>query len=300
MTSQKKISQRIGKALMRGLDQVMTYIWINMTAVVSNIFFRVLNRTEIIGRENIPHDRSVLLCSNHQTMIDSFLIGAFAFFPKVLYKPQLLPYHPAALENFFKGRIMTWMSRKWRCIPVKRGERDMLALSTMIKSLKNGTMVLFPEGTRSRNGRIGVGRVGVGKLIYDTRATVIPVAIQGMNKVLPIGSKYPRFFKKIRVIYGEPVDLSEYLAMEPGKATSRVIVDTVVDEISELYAFLGTKEYLDKAQKISNPRIREREIAELSRLHGEKIDAVIDYAGTARHLPVDEEQAPLYQKEHIH
>jgi len=110
--SNPTFTSRIKASLLAFADLVMTYIWINMTAVVSNIFFRVLNRTEIIGRENIPHNSRVLLCSNHQTMIDSFLIGTFAFFPRVLYKPQLLPYHPAALENFFKGRIMTWMSKR--------------------------------------------------------------------------------------------------------------------------------------------------------------------------------------------
>ena len=111
-------------------------------------------------------------------MIDSFLIGAFAYFPRVLIQPELLPYHPAALENFFSGRIMSWMSRKWRCIAVKRGERDMYALSQMIKSLKGGTMIIFPEGTRSRTGRINPGRVGVGKLIHDTQNVLLNAGLR--------------------------------------------------------------------------------------------------------------------------
>jgi 1-acyl-sn-glycerol-3-phosphate acyltransferase len=260
------VSTKLYKQGASWVDAFLTYLWINATAVIANVFFRVLNRTEIIGKENIPADRSLLLCSNHQSMIDSFLIGAIAFFPRVLIRPDLLPYHPAALENFFKGRIIRWMSRKWRCIAVRRGEHDMFALSQMIKSLKNGTMILFPEGTRSRTGRVGSGRVGVGKLIYDSRPLVIPVAIQGMDKVLPIGCSIPRIFQKIKIIYGEPLELSEYFDMEAGKTTSRMIVDRVMEEVTELHDFLSVKAYLHSARKISLFSLREKEIREISEL----------------------------------
>jgi 1-acyl-sn-glycerol-3-phosphate acyltransferase len=260
------VSTSFYKKCASGVDAVLTYLWINTTAVIANFFFRVLNRTEIIGKENIPANRSLLLCSNHQSMIDSFLIGAIAFYPRVLIRPDLLPYHPAALENFFKGRLMSWMSKKWRCIAVRRGEHDMFALSQMIKSLKNGTMILFPEGTRSRTGRVGSGRVGVGKLIYDSRPLVIPVAIQGMDKVLPIGCVVPRIFQKIRIIYGEPLDLDDYFTMEPGKSTSRMIVERVMEEVTELHDFLSMKAYLQSARKISLFSLREKEIREVSEL----------------------------------
>ncbi|MFC1851715.1 lysophospholipid acyltransferase family protein [candidate division CSSED10-310 bacterium] len=272
----KRTEKKITSHLFKGVDSVLTYLWINLTAVVSLIFFKLLNRTEIIGRENIPDKTKVLLCSNHQTMIDSFLIGAFAFFPKVLIRPDLLPYHPAALENFFKGRILSWMSRKWRCIPVRRGnrgEKDMFALSQMIKTLKRGTMILFPEGTRSRTGRVGPGRVGVGKLIHDTKPVVVPVAIHGMDKVLPIGASFPHFFQKIRIIYGKPIDLEEYFQMPEGVQTSRLIVDSVISEITDLHDLLGTRAYLEKAKKISQPLLREKEISELSSLHGDTTEA---------------------------
>ncbi|MBN2385078.1 1-acyl-sn-glycerol-3-phosphate acyltransferase [bacterium] len=256
------------------LDRIVGYFWVNVTAFVSLLFFQVLNRTEVIGRDNVPKDRNVLLCSNHQSMIDSFLVGFLAFFPAVLLRPNLMPYHPAALENFFKGKFMSWMSAKWRCIPVRRGERDMLALSQMIKALKNGTMILFPEGTRSRTGQVGAGRVGVGKLIYDTRAMVIPVAIYGMDRVLPIGCYVPRIFQKIRIIFGKPIDLEEYYSLEIGKTTSRLIVDKVIGEISDLHNHLKTRAYLEQARKISEPRLRQRELISLKSM-SDQLDDVL-------------------------
>ncbi|OLD58720.1 MAG: hypothetical protein AUI33_17305 [Ignavibacteria bacterium 13_1_40CM_2_61_4] len=146
----------------------------------------------VIGRRNVGEERNTLLLSNHQSMLDSFLVGLGAFYPQSWLKPQLIPWNPAAAENFYKNPLLAWLADNWKCIWVREGRRDLHALHRMIQVLPRGVMTLFPEGTRSRDGAVGPGRPGTGLLILATRPRVIPVAIDGMRAVLPIGRYLPR------------------------------------------------------------------------------------------------------------
>ena len=201
-----------------------------MTATVFWVLFRVLNRTTFRGREHVDGQPNTLLLSNHQSMIDSFLV-AMVFFAGSWTRPHLLPWNPAAAENFYSNPLLAWFSRHWRCIPVREGRRDLHALHRMIGVLPKGVMTLFPEGTRTRDGSVGRGRPGVGLVILGTRPKVIPVAIDGMNEVLPIGSYRPRIGKRIYVTYGPPVDYSEFLGQPRTRDTAQAVVDRVTTAI---------------------------------------------------------------------
>jgi len=144
------------------LWHVTSYFVSNISAGISWIFFRVLNRTTYIGRHHIGREPNTLLLSNHQSMIDSMPIALAAFYPKSWLRPYLVPWHPAARENFFKNKFIAWYSSNTRCIPVKPGRRDVHALHKMIDVLPKGAIILFPEGTRSRTGDVGDGRPGAG------------------------------------------------------------------------------------------------------------------------------------------
>jgi len=220
--------------ILKTVDKIISYIWTIGTATIAWIFFRILNKTKIYGKENIPLQKNLLLLSNHLTMIDNFLVGTMAFYPGVIFKPSLMPWNPAAEENFFSNPLLAWMSTKWKAIPVKRGRKDLEALNRMTQLLPHGTMINFPEGTRSRTGKLGNGRPGVGKLIYDTKPTVIPVRIYGIEKVLPIGCYIPRIFKRITVIFGKPIDFSKFYSLPDEKETWFKIVGKVMDAIGEL------------------------------------------------------------------
>src|SRR3989442_967321 len=93
-------------------------------------------------------------------MLDSFLVGLGAFYPQSWLKPQLIPWNPAAAENFYKNPMLAWLADNWKCIWVREGRRDLHALHRMMEVLPRGTMTLFPEGTRSRDGSVGPGRPG--------------------------------------------------------------------------------------------------------------------------------------------
>lgn len=216
------------------LENTFAYFWNTIAATIARFLFYVLNRTKVVGRSNFLLRKNTLFVSNHQTLIDSFLIGTVVFWPILFLKPSLIPWHPAALENFFKTRFLAFCSKFWKCIPIKRGSRDFLALNFMIDALKSGTMILFPEGTRSRTGEIGKGKIGVGKLIYDAKPYVIPVAISGMNKVLPIGAAIPRIFKSITIKFGKPLDLEDLYNQGGNKHTSMEIVNRIMNAIQNL------------------------------------------------------------------
>ncbi len=207
---------------------LVTWSFALLTSAVAFVFFFVLNRTVVRGRGNLRAARNTLYLSNHQTMIDSFLVGTVLTMPKLILRPSLIPWHPAASENFFGNRVLAWFSARWKCIPVRRGQRDFEALSRMSEALSEGTMLIYPEGTRSRTGEIGQGRPGTGKLIHDTRAVCVPIRIRGMDRVLPVGSRFPRIFQRIEVTIGEPVAFGDLLSEPSSKDTSERVIETVM------------------------------------------------------------------------
>lgn len=224
--------------LFRLLWPFSSYLVTNLTVTIFWLFFHLLNRTTVRGRSNVPQAHNTLLLSNHQSMIDSFLVGLHAFYPESWWRPSLLPWNPAAVENFYKSPALAWLSDQWRCIPVREGRRDLHALRTMIETLPRGVMTVFPEGTRTRTGEVGPGRPGAGLLILATRPTVIPVAIDGMREVLPVGHKIPRVGRRIHVSYGPPVDYSEFLERSRDRDTAQAVVDKVMERIRAQHAEL--------------------------------------------------------------
>jgi 1-acyl-sn-glycerol-3-phosphate acyltransferase len=221
---------------------VTHYLLTNLTVTVGYIFFRFFNRTTVSGRENVPKKANTLLLSNHQSMIDSFLVGLFAFYPRSIIRPSLLPWNPAAEENFFKNPFIAWLSDNWKCIPIKRGRKDVDSIRKMAVAIKKSPLTLFPEGTRSRDGSIRRGRGGAAFLIMETRPTVIPVCIDGMNKVLPIGSVFPRIFQRVYVRYGQPLDLSEFYHQKMSKNLAEAIMERAMNSIRAQRENCGTRE----------------------------------------------------------
>lgn len=220
---------------------VTSYILTNLTVSFFWFFFFVLNHTTVIGRKNVGRKLNTLMLSNHQSLIDSFLIGLAAYYPTSLIKPRYLPWNPAAVENFYKTPFLRWLAYNYRCIPVQEGRRDTQALRDMAEKLPKGVMLLFPEGTRSRKGGVRPGRAGAGVVALTTKARVIPVAVEGMQHVLPIGAAIPRIGKRILISYGEPVELSDLFAQERNRETSQLVVDRVMDRIRVQHAELVSR-----------------------------------------------------------
>lgn len=207
------------------------YLFTMLAVTFGAAYLFLLNRFRVIGRSNVPDRPNTLLLSNHQSMLDSFPIGIGAYYPQGWWKPYLLPWNPAASENFYRTPILAWIGDQLKCIPVRPGRRDLKALHRSMEALREATMILFPEGTRSRDGEVKRGRPGAGLMILGTKPTVIPVAIDGMRNVMPIGTPIPRPFKRITISYGEPFDYSAYLGRPRSKETAQELVDEIMDAI---------------------------------------------------------------------
>lgn len=214
----------------------LAYVVTHLCVTAMWLYLHVLNRTTVLGRHHAGSQPNTLLLSNHQSMIDSFLVGMEAFYPRSFVKPWLIPWNPAAEENFFHPAILGWFADKWRCIPVREGRRDLGALRQMIQVLPGGVMTLFPEGGRTRDGSIRPSRPGAGLVILSTHPLVIPVAIDGMQEVLPIGAYMPRIGKRVYVSFGPPVDYSQFLDRPRDRETAQALVDRVMDEVKRLHA----------------------------------------------------------------
>jgi 1-acyl-sn-glycerol-3-phosphate acyltransferase len=228
--------------LVRHLWPITSYVVTTVTATLLWVLFFLLNRTVVRGREHVGDRANTLLLANHQSMIDSFLIGGAAYYPEAFIKPHLLPWNPAAVENFFRGWLLGWLAYNWRCIPVREGRRDPRAIRRLVEVLKRGVGILYPEGTRTRDGSVGTGRPGAGVVALTTGARVIPVAIDGMRDVLPIGRTIPRIGKRIHVVFGPPIEWPAMPTDSPSREEAQALVDRAMAWIREQVAAIRREE----------------------------------------------------------
>jgi 1-acyl-sn-glycerol-3-phosphate acyltransferase len=133
-----------------------------------------------------------------------------------------------AKEELFAKPFTRWLYSSWGAFPVRRG-RDVRAGKAINELLADQRVMLFPEGTRHRDGRLGKGNRGVGKIIYDVRPAVVPTALIGLNHW-----KFPGFRQNGKVVFGETVDFSDLFLLEDCKETHQLIVDRVMDAIEFL------------------------------------------------------------------
>jgi 1-acyl-sn-glycerol-3-phosphate acyltransferase len=192
---------------------------------------RLVYRPRIEGRENVPPTGAVIFASNHLSFIDSIAIPVAA--------PR--PVHFLAKSSYFEGTgFQGWMSKTFfesiGAIPVRRGagQAALDALDLQRQLLDEGLAVaLYPEGTRSTDGRLYKGRTGVAFLALQTGAPVVPVGLVGTDKAMPVGGKIPRLSARITVRFGEPLDLSPHGPATSGRAR-RLATDEIMAAIHAL------------------------------------------------------------------
>lgn len=195
-------------------------------------FARLLFRPKIIGRSNVPKTGPVLIASNHLSFADSIVL--------TLVAPRSVSF--LAKAEYFTGRgFRGWLSRSFfsgvGAIAVQRGAGAAAqdALNDGLEVLQRGdAFSIYPEGTRSLDGRLYKGRTGVAWLALTSGAPVVPVALTGTQNIQPVGTKRPRL-AKVTVEFGAALDLSGH-----GPATSGRARREATDEImAAIHAMSG-------------------------------------------------------------
>ncbi len=158
-------------------------------------YFRWYHRLRMYGVEHVPRSGPCILASNHVSVLDPPLVGVAINFRKVHFLAKAELFHPPW------GR---WLQRLG-AVPVERGRGDVGALRRALKLLEEGhLLVLFPEGTRSLDGRLQSAKPGVGLLVLRARVPVVPAFLDGSFAALPKGSFWPRPCR-LTVRYGSPI-----------------------------------------------------------------------------------------------
>jgi 1-acyl-sn-glycerol-3-phosphate acyltransferase len=202
-----------------------------VSRVVAGPFLHLLWRPEITGAKNIPASGGAILASNHLSIMDSI------FLPLMVPRPVTF----VAKADYFTGtkpmqRAAAAYLRATKQLSVDRdaSRSAMDMLEAALGLLREGRLFgIYPEGTRSPDGRLYRGRSGIGWLALNSGLPVIPVAMSGTDRVLPPGHVIPTF-AKIRITVGEPLSFEAYQDQPAGARQRREVTDQIMRSIQAL------------------------------------------------------------------
>lgn len=199
---------------------------------------RLAYRPEVEGLENVPERGPVILAANHRSALDTAVIPIVARRP-VTFLGKAEYFRGTGV----RGRLLASFVAALGYVPVERGNAaaGLAALGAARQVLDDGgAFGIYPEGTRSLDGRLHRGHTGVGALALATGAAVVPVGLFGTERLLPVGTRLPRPVR-IAVRFGEPLEFSRYDGLAAAPAIRRAVTDEIMYAILEL----SEQEYVD-------------------------------------------------------
>ena len=158
-------------------------LWYRFCRFLFRVYFRLYHRGRILNSDRLPDTGAFILAGNHMSFLDPPFFGLCcrreAFY--------------MARDSLFRHPVANWILRSWNCVPLKREGGDIGAMRTVLRMLGEGKAVLmFPEGTRSRDGQLQEARAGIGMIVAKAGVPVVPMRIFGTEKALPKGASLPR------------------------------------------------------------------------------------------------------------
>ncbi|MEV6377172.1 lysophospholipid acyltransferase family protein [Micromonospora musae] len=221
------------------------FYWL-MKYVLLGPLLRVLFRPQVEGLHHVPATGPVILASNHLSFSDSI------FTPLMVRRKVTF----VAKAEYFTGKgIKGWLTKMFfvstGTIPVDRsgGRAARAALDTQLEVLRGGGIAgIYPEGTRSPDGRLYRGKTGVARLALESGAPVVPVVMLNADEIQPPGKLIPKI-ARVRIRFGAPLDFSRYRGLTGDRFVERAVTDEIMYDLMEL----SGREYVDVyAQKMKN------------------------------------------------
>lgn len=213
------------------------FYWLMKHWVIGPLLTTVF-RPWVKGLENVPRTGPLIVVCNHLSFVDS------VFLPLMIDRQMAF----LAKSDYFTGKgIKGWFIRLFMTsagqLPIDRsgGKASEASLNAGLQVLADGgVLAIYPEGTRSPDGRMYRGRTGVARMILEAHVPVIPAAVIGTEKVMPLGSNIPKVHR-VGVVIGEPLDFSRFEGMESDRFVLRSITDEIIYEMNKL----SEQDYVD-------------------------------------------------------
>ena len=188
------------------------------------VIAKLLFHYKAVGGEHIPKRGNAILASNHASYLDPPLVG-LGVWRRINYLSK---------KEVLSLPLISYLLKKFGTIPIDRDKMDRTALRSIYQLLRNNEILLmFPEGTRSYDGKLLEPKFGVGMIAYNTRVPVIPVYINGSFDILPRNSKFIRL-KPCSVYFGPPIDLKAYYNQKRSKEVYKEISEKIMEGIKTL------------------------------------------------------------------
>jgi len=209
-------------------------------------WLRLVFRPQVEGREHVPNKGAAIIASNHLSFSDSI------FMPLMVKRKVTF----VAKSEYFTGKgLKGWLVKMFfvgvGTIPVDRsgGRAAQAAIETGLRVLREGKLFgIYPEGTRSPDGRLYRGKTGVARLALESGAPVIPVVMLNADEIQPPGKVLPKI-KQVKIRFGKPLGFSRYEGLAGDRFVERAVTDEIMYELMEL----SGREYVDVyAQKVKS------------------------------------------------
>src|SRR5438046_5275277 len=212
---------------------------------------RLVYRPKARGLENIPASGPVILAANHVSFLDSL------FVPLMVKRPVVF----LGKADYFKSVKTRWFFKLANVIPVKRegGTSGEAAIQAGVRELKKGNVVgIYPEGTRSPDGRLYRGKTGVARMALLAGAPVVPVGVLGTRELQPPEKRMPKLSGRVQVVFGKPLSFERFA----GQDRDRFILRSATDEILYEIMMITGQEYVDEyASRVKAQMARRAEAA---------------------------------------
>ena len=206
------------------------FYWLMKNVIVGPLLKGIF-RPWVTGADNIPKQGAVILASNHLSFVDS------VFLPICIDRDMVF----LAKSEYFttkgiKGWATKWFMKGTGMLPIDRsgGKASEASLNTGLRVLAEGRVLgIYPEGTRSPDGKLYRGRTGIARMVLESGVPVVPVAMIDTEKVMPIGAKWPKM-RRPGIIIGKPLDFSRFQGMEGDRFILRAVTDEIIYELAGL------------------------------------------------------------------